>query len=131
MAKPAKSKRKQSAAAPARKGGKKAVAKNEAQGKTSKAPAKPKKQEGGGLTSRMSKTQAMKSSKAAKSAKGVKGDRKAIKFLREVKVELSKVTWPTRDELVQATIVVLIAVVIAGVFIFLFDILFSRLIGLL
>ena len=124
MAKSAKAKKNQSATTPAKKGGKKATGKGGAK-------AKPKKQESGGLKGRISKTQAMKSSKAAKSAKGGKGDRRAIKFLREVKVELSKVTWPTRDELVQATVAVLIAVVIAGVFIFLFDVLFSRLIGLL
>ncbi|MEK7817650.1 MAG: preprotein translocase subunit SecE, partial [Actinomycetota bacterium] len=45
--------------------------------------------------------------------------------------ELAKVTWPSREELVQSTIVVLIAVVVAGVYIALFDLLFSRLIGVL
>jgi preprotein translocase subunit SecE len=42
-------------------------------------------------------------------------------FLREVKVELSKVTWPPRRELLQATGVVIIAVIVAGVFIGIFD----------
>jgi preprotein translocase subunit SecE len=42
-------------------------------------------------------------------------------FLREVRVELSKVTWPPRKELLQATAVVIIAVAIAGVYIGVFD----------
>ncbi len=42
-------------------------------------------------------------------------------FFREVKVELSKVTWPPRKELLTSTGVVIIAVIIAGVFIGAFD----------
>ena len=40
-----------------------------------------------------------------------------IKFLREVKVELSKVSWPTMDELKNATKVVIVAVVLITIFI--------------
>ena len=43
------------------------------------------------------------------------------RFFREVKVELSKVTWPPRKELLTATGVVIVAVVIAGVYIGVFD----------
>jgi preprotein translocase subunit SecE len=42
-------------------------------------------------------------------------------FFREVKVEMSKVTWPPRKELLASTGVVIIAVVIAGVYIGVFD----------
>jgi preprotein translocase subunit SecE len=42
-------------------------------------------------------------------------------FLREVRVEMSKVTWPPRRELLQATGVVIIAVVVAALYIGLFD----------
>jgi len=42
-------------------------------------------------------------------------------FFREVRVEMGKVTWPPRRELVQATGVVILAVAIAGAFIGLFD----------
>ncbi|MBN1867905.1 preprotein translocase subunit SecE [Candidatus Sumerlaeota bacterium] len=34
------------------------------------------------------------------------------KYLREVKVEMQKVTWPTQNELFGSTIVVLVAVVV-------------------
>ena len=47
------------------------------------------------------------------------------KFLRDVRVEMGKVTWPTRKDLAQSTLVVLVAVAIAtlytGVLDFVFD----------
>jgi preprotein translocase subunit SecE len=42
-------------------------------------------------------------------------------FLDEVRGELRKVAWPTRKEVVNSTIIVLIAVVIMATLIFLFD----------
>ena len=42
--------------------------------------------------------------------------------MREVRVELKKVTWPTRQEVFGTTIVVLVAVVIFGVFLYIVDI---------
>ena len=36
-----------------------------------------------------------------------------MKFLRDVRIELGKVTWPTRKDLLQSTLVVLVAVAIA------------------
>jgi len=42
-------------------------------------------------------------------------------FFGEVRVEMGKVTWPPRKELLQATGVVIIAIVIAGVYIGVFD----------
>ncbi len=38
------------------------------------------------------------------------------RFIRDVRVELSKVTWPTRSELLVSTVVVLVAVAIAGIY---------------
>lgn len=47
---------------------------------------------------------------------------KALKtFLGEVKVELKKCTWPTRQELLGSTMVVVISVLILGVFVGLSD----------
>ena len=47
---------------------------------------------------------------------------KALKtFLSEVKIELKKCTWPTRQELLGSTMVVVISVVIIGVFVGLSD----------
>jgi preprotein translocase subunit SecE len=46
-------------------------------------------------------------------------------FFREVRVEMKKVTWPTRKELLKSTGVVIVAVVIAAVFIGVFDYIWS------
>lgn len=60
-------------------------------------------------------------------AKSNAGEQNAIlKFLHEVRVELRKVTWPTRKELVQSVLVVLVAVAIATVYVFVLDTAFSR-----
>jgi len=41
---------------------------------------------------------------------------KSIQFLREVKVELKKVTWPSRKQTMGSTVVVLIIVAIISLF---------------
>ncbi len=46
-------------------------------------------------------------------------------FLSETKVELKKVTWPTKQELIANTIVVLIAVVLCAALIWIIDSVFS------
>ena len=110
MAKPAKIKKKQVEADPG-KNGKKAAAKTAAKAKAKESKsAKP--------------TMTKVSGKVTPKEK-----RSAGKFLREVRLEMSKVTWPGREELVSSTIVVVIAVAIAGVYIALFDALFSRVIS--
>jgi len=40
----------------------------------------------------------------------------AIQFFREVKVELQKVTFPTRQETVGSTVVVLVLTIIMGMY---------------
>jgi preprotein translocase subunit SecE len=46
---------------------------------------------------------------------------KAREFLKEVQVESTKVSWPTRNELRDSTIVVIVAVLIVSVFIGIVD----------
>ena len=46
---------------------------------------------------------------------------KIQKFLKEVNAELRKVTWPTKDELIGSTIVVIVVSVIVAVFIGIVD----------
>ena len=43
------------------------------------------------------------------------------KFMREVRQEASKVTWPTRKETTVSSIMVIIMVVLAALFFFLVD----------
>lgn len=54
-----------------------------------------------------------------------------VSFLTDTKAELKKVTWPTKQELISNTIVVLIAVVLCAVLIYVIDTIFSILFGLL
>lgn len=47
------------------------------------------------------------------------------KFLREVKMELKKVTWPTRQQLMAYSGVVFVAVVVVSIMIWFFDTIFA------
>lgn len=42
---------------------------------------------------------------------------KALDFLREVKVELEKVVWPTKAQTIRLTVMVIIVTLIVGFFI--------------
>jgi preprotein translocase subunit SecE len=52
-------------------------------------------------------------------------------FLIDVKVEMSKVSWPTREELMNSTVIVTIVTIVFTLFIFFADIIFSKIIGYL
>jgi preprotein translocase subunit SecE len=52
------------------------------------------------------------------------------RFLREVRIEMGKVTWPSRAELIQSTTVVVIAVLIAAAYIGVLDLVWSSLVKL-
>ena len=52
-------------------------------------------------------------------------------FFSETKVELKKVTWPTKQELISNTIVVLIAVILCAGLIWIIDYIFSIIFRLL
>jgi preprotein translocase subunit SecE len=52
-----------------------------------------------------------------------------INFLRDTKAELKKVTWPSRNEVTSTTIVVIIATVFFGFYLFFMDVFFSWLIS--
>lgn len=49
----------------------------------------------------------------------------ATRFLRETKVELKKVTWPTKQELIAYTAIVLVAVLICAALIWVIDSFFN------
>ncbi len=49
-------------------------------------------------------------------------------FLHEVVVETKKVTWPGRDEVVATTVVVIAASFIFGIFLYVCDLAFYRLV---
>ncbi|WP_300464308.1 preprotein translocase subunit SecE [Desulfobacula sp.] len=53
---------------------------------------------------------------------------KSMEFFREVKVELKKVTWPTRKQTTGTTIVVIVFVFVVAAFLGLFDFGLSKLV---
>ena len=54
--------------------------------------------------------------------------RKVSKYFSEVNQELSKVSWPTREELYGSTAVVIVLCIIMSIFVFGVDNLLNRLI---
>jgi len=46
-------------------------------------------------------------------------------FLRDVRAELKKVTWPSKNEVTSTTIVVIAATVFFGFYLFFMDLIFS------
>jgi preprotein translocase subunit SecE len=56
---------------------------------------------------------------------------KITKFLREVRSEMRKVSWPNRKELITYTIVVLVTVVIVAAFTGLVDVIVTAVLNLL
>ncbi|MBE0460202.1 MAG: preprotein translocase subunit SecE [Candidatus Aminicenantes bacterium] len=51
--------------------------------------------------------------------------KRIIPFLSEVKAEIKKVTWPSRSEVYSTTIVVIIATIFFGFYLFFMDLIFS------
>ncbi len=53
--------------------------------------------------------------------------KRILDYLSEVKVELSKVTWPRRDEVIKLTIIVILISLIVGVYVGALDFGFTKL----
>ncbi len=49
-------------------------------------------------------------------------------FVRQVKQEVSKITWPTKSETMQGSIVVIVMSVLIALFLFVVDMIFAKLI---
>ena len=58
---------------------------------------------------------------ASKPATRGGGGWRPIQFIRDVRLELKKVTWPTRSEVLSTTVVVMIAVVFFSAFLWVID----------
>ncbi|RMG66833.1 MAG: preprotein translocase subunit SecE [Calditrichaeota bacterium] len=54
--------------------------------------------------------------------------KKAREFLHGVMVEMKKVTWPDRDQLINSTIVVFVVSALFTIYIFLVDSIVSRIV---
>jgi len=56
--------------------------------------------------------------------------RKIVNYLTEVKAEMTKVTWPKRQEVVRLTLIVLSISAIVGIFVGSLDFIFTKLLAL-
>lgn len=74
-------------------------------------------------------TAARRSKEAPK--KSAKSSNRIIRYFQETQEELRKVTWPTREETIRLTMIVLGATVIFAVFLGALDFIFQRLAGFL
>ena len=50
-------------------------------------------------------------------------------FIKEVSIELKKVSWPTRQQTVAATVVVIVVTIIVSFFLGVVDIVLGRIVG--
>ncbi|MCX7916118.1 MAG: preprotein translocase subunit SecE [Verrucomicrobiae bacterium] len=57
--------------------------------------------------------------------------RQILTFLQEVMTELKKSSWPTRQQLVDSTVVVVVTMLILGIFVALADMILLRIVALL
>jgi preprotein translocase subunit SecE len=56
--------------------------------------------------------------------KSDQGDR-FVHFLKETRIELRKVVWPTRPETIKTTGIIMVAVVIVAIFLWIIDAFFT------
>ena len=72
--------------------------------------------------------------KAKAVSKRKKQPNRLVRFFRETRTELGKVTWPTREDAIRLTTIVLVVLVISSILLggldFLFTRLFLRLFGI-
>jgi preprotein translocase subunit SecE len=55
----------------------------------------------------------------------------ALEFIKDSRLELRKVVWPTRAETLQTSLAVIVMVVVMGIFLWLFDVLLFWVVRLL
>ncbi len=67
----------------------------------------------------------------SKKKKAVKKTRKLGNYFKEVKIELKKVSWPSKNEIISSTVIVLFLTVIFSAFIGGFDYLFTIILKLI
>jgi len=56
---------------------------------------------------------------------------KVTAFFKDIKLEMTKVAWPTRNELIGSTIVVLVSLAILSAFIGVCDIFLSKIVNII
>ncbi|MCM1488806.1 MAG: preprotein translocase subunit SecE [Firmicutes bacterium] len=64
---------------------------------------------------------------AMKAAAAKKPKKSPIQYFKDVKSEFKKVSWPTRKQVFNNTVVVLVSIVVSGLGVWVIDFLFSTL----
>ena len=62
---------------------------------------------------------------AEATAQKKKSGNRIVRFFKEVKSEMKKVVWPSKNQVVRSTFIVIAAVVVIGILIWVLDILFQ------
>ena len=57
--------------------------------------------------------------------------KKIVNFFKDVKLEMLKVSWSTRNELIDSTIVVLVSLAILSIFIGICDVVLSTIVNVI
>jgi preprotein translocase subunit SecE len=56
---------------------------------------------------------------------------KVVGFFSDIKLEMSKVSWPTKDELIGSTIVVIVSLAVLSLFIGICDVVLSKIVNVI
>jgi len=56
---------------------------------------------------------------------------KFTNFFKDIKIEMSKVSWPSKDELIGSTIVVIVSLTILSAFIGVCDVILSKIVNII
>ena len=56
---------------------------------------------------------------------------KAVTFFKDIKLEMTKVAWPTREELIGSTVIVLVSLAILSAFIGICDLFLSKIVNII
>jgi preprotein translocase subunit SecE len=67
----------------------------------------------------------------SKAATAKKKENAIVRYLRETRAEVRKVTWPTRDEAINLTTIVLVVTVAMSILLWALDNLFTIVVGLI
>lgn len=70
-------------------------------------------------------------SRSTSTATTGKSENAIARYLKDTRAEISKVTWPTREEGIRLTVIVTIVTFIAGIVLFGVDTIFAWLVSLL
>lgn len=65
------------------------------------------------------------------SSEGVRSENSISRYFRETRAELAKVSWPTREEGMRLTGIVIVVTILSAGVIFAIDSIFGTLVGLL